>query len=84
MTKFVLLAAALALAGCQSERQGAGTATGVATGALVGGPVGAVVGGVVGATATRPGGALGGCQAVDPRGNPVYDRQGRPVMTRCQ
>jgi hypothetical protein len=72
----LIVATGFALAGCQSERQTAGTATGVAAGALVGG--------AVGATATRPGGALGGCQAVDARGNPVFDRQGRPLMTRCR
>jgi hypothetical protein len=70
----VLATAALALAGCQSDRQTAGTATGVAAGALVAGPVGAVVGGVAGAAATAPGGPVGSrreCEVVDRRGRVV-------------
>ncbi|MDP9195404.1 MAG: peptidoglycan-binding protein [Pseudomonadota bacterium] len=49
----LVLAGALALAGCGSDtesRAATGGATGVVAGALVGGPVGAVVGGGIGAT----------------------------------
>jgi osmotically inducible lipoprotein OsmB len=86
MMKAILLGCtALALAGCQSERQNAGTATGVVAGALVGGPVGAVVGGAVGATATAPGAPLGGgtCYVTDRRGNVMVDRAGQPLTRRC-
>jgi hypothetical protein len=85
MKSLVLAAAAMTLAGCQSDRQTAGTATGVAAGAIVGGPVGAVVGGVVGATATAPGAPMGGrtCYVTDRRGNTMVDQAGRPLTQRC-
>lgn len=79
MIKYIAVAvAALALAGCQSNRQAEGTAGGVVAGALVGGPVGAVVGGVVGNQATAPGAPLGRNSC------PVTDRRGRVIdYTPC-
>jgi hypothetical protein len=53
----LLVGLGLALAGCATDRQTAGTATGAVAGAVVGGPVGAVVGGAAGAAVTAPGAA---------------------------
>jgi osmotically inducible lipoprotein OsmB len=49
---FLIVASALALAGCNTTQERVGGAgAGVVAGAAVGGPVGAVAGGVVGAAA---------------------------------
>lgn len=92
MRKIALIAlACLGAAACTPTTTG--TVAGATTGALVGGPVGAVVGAGVGAVAGASAGAASGqtamaagpgrCYVTDSAGNPVMDRRGRAVTTRC-
>jgi len=91
MQNIVLTSAlCLAVAGCASPQQAAGTAVGATAGAVVGGPVGAVVGGGIGAAASAPTGPgqvaglpPGRCYVADRAGNIRVDRSGRPLTTRC-
>ncbi|SHM19099.1 glycine zipper domain-containing protein [Roseibium suaedae] len=88
MKKLLLIgAAALFLAGCQSDSQrdralvggGLGAATGAAIGAATGNGVG---GALVGAAIGGAGGAIVG-SATTPKNCTAYDQYGRPYAVSC-